>query len=231
MVSETTPSRFGAATPGTLPPPVPTPGPWELTAAPKRRGRWKRLFVGVVLIAAGVGAWFWGRETAPPPATTAVLETTTAILAGATVAGADLRTVHLTRGEQGVVAADQAASVVGLVARTTLPAGALIQRSLLTSAGAVPTPSTTLVGLALKPGQLPDGVRVGDQVEVVVVPAPPSSGAPPKPLSAVVAPVWSVKSESAVTTVTVAVPRSVAPVLAAAASVGDIAIIDLGPST
>ncbi len=231
-MSESTPSRFGAATPGTLPPPVTTPGPWELTVTPKRTGRWKKLLAIAGLIALGVGVWFWGRETAPPPATTAVLETTTAIPAGAELTGANLRIVHLTTDEQGLVAADQASSVVGMVARTPLPAGALpVQRSVLTTAGTVPSKSTTLVGLALKPGQTPGDVRVGDQVEIVEVPAPPTSGAPPKPLGTVTAPVWSVKSQPSATTVTVAVPAGVAPGLAAAASAGDIAVIDLGPST
>jgi hypothetical protein len=230
-MSDSTPSRFGAATPGTLPPPVTTPGPWELTVTPKRTGRWKKLLAIAALIALGVGVWFWGRETAPPPATTAVVETTTAIPAGAELTGANLRIVHLTTDERGLVAADQATSVVGMVARIPLPADALVERSVLTTAGTVPSKSTTLVGLALKPGQTPGDVRVGDEVEIVVVPAPPSSGAPPRPLGSVTAPVWSVKSQPSATTVTVAVPGGVAPGLAAAASAGDITVIDLGPST
>ncbi len=199
--------------------------------APKPTGRWKKLLVGAVVIAVGVGVWFWGRETAPPPTTTAALETTTAVPAGASLTAADLRTVHLTTNERGLVPADQATSALGLVARTYLPTGALVRRSSLTTAGAVPSRATTLVGLALKPGQLPDGVRVGDRVEIVVVPSPDSSGAPPKPRSTVTAPVWGVASQPSDTTVTVAVPADIAPDLAAAASAGDIAVVDLGPGS
>ena len=230
-MSGTMTSRFGAATPGAVPPPLRTPGPSELTVSPKRTGRWKKLLVGAVVVAVGVGFWFWGRETAPPPATTAALETTAAVPAGASLTAADLRTVHLTTNERGLVPADQATSAVGLVARTYLPAGALVRGSSLTTAGAVPSRATTLVGLALKPGQLPDGIRVGDRVEIVVVPAPDSSGAPPKPGSTLTAPVWDVAGQPSDTTVTVAVPVGIAPDLAAAASAGDIAVVDLGPGS
>ncbi len=230
-MSGTMSSRFGAATPGALPPSPPTPGPWELSAIPKRKSRWKKLLAGAVMVAVGVGVWFWGRETAPPPTTAAVLQTTTAVPAGAALTAADLRTVHLTTNERGFVPADQASSAVGFVARTYLPAGALVRRSSLTAAGAVPSRATTLVGLALKPGQLPNGVRVGDRVEIVVVPTPDSSGAPPKPLSTVTAPLWGVERQPSDTTVTVAVPSPLAPDLAAAASAGDIAVVDLGPDS
>ena len=95
----------------------------------------------------------------------------------------------------------------------------------------MPSRATTLVGLALKPGQLPDGVRVGDRVEIVVVPAPDSSGAPPKPRSTLTAPVWDVANQPSDTMITVAVPVGTAPDLAAAASAGDIAVVDLGPGS
>ncbi len=60
---------------------------------------------------------------------------------------------------------NQASQVARTYAATMLPAGTLLTPQMTTAAGNV-TKGMTVVGLALKDGQLPDGLQVGNHVDI-----------------------------------------------------------------
>lgn len=88
---------------------------------------------------------------------------------GAVIAPADL-TVARVAVDPGVplIAAPDAAGLPGRVARTALPAGALLLPDLLGPAGVDQGPDRRTVGLALAPGEYPVGaLAAGDVVDVI----------------------------------------------------------------
>ena len=73
------------------------------------------------------------------------------------------------------IASSQSATVVGRVARSDLPAGALLTRDAVSDGPAVEA-GQGVVGLALEPGQVPSSrLRPGDLVNVVSAGAPTAS--------------------------------------------------------
>jgi hypothetical protein len=203
----------------------------ELAPPGRKRWKWSLFALGALMVAAGL--WFGGRETAPPsvPPTYAALQTTVALPAAATLTRADLTVVHLTRRQPQILGAADATKVVGKTLRTYLPAGALVRATSVVAPLHVPVPAgpQALVGLSLRPGQLPQGgVVVGDDVEVVILPVAPSSGPPPFPVQVFTDPVWAVSAGSSSTSVTVLVPAAQAAYLSSAAADGLVSLVDLG---
>ena len=140
-------------------------------------------------------------------------------------------------------------SVVGRRAVVPLLSGTLLTEQEVGSA-AVPVPGSALVGIGLRPNQLPaSGVAVGDYVDAVLTGgvgnalAPRAEGTadsssvqsgPGSLLASGVAVVdvtdsTPASSSSPVTVVTLEVPRVVAPLLAAASTAGEVALVVVGP--
>ncbi len=97
--------------------------------------------------------------------------------AGERIEAADLAVVHVSTdpGLRTIPAGNQPA-VVGAVASVDLKAGSLLLDSELTGTG-VPSAGTVVIGIALKPGQLPArGLTRGDRVLVVNTPSPEQGG-------------------------------------------------------
>ena len=103
------------------------------------------------------------------------------VAAGQVIHDSDLRQVRVSADGLETIAATDRVSVVGHVAAVPLAAGNLIVRSDLGSASSIQN-GQAVVGLALKEGQLPTGLRPGDRVLVVdtgsrTAPASGSAGA------------------------------------------------------
>jgi hypothetical protein len=225
--------RFGAASPGLRPERQSLED--LLTARqppPARRRRFVLAGVCVVaVLAAGGGGYLAGRLTAPgPPAVTRILITDTALPQGARIRSDELIAITVRRGisaPAGSLGPSAVPSLIGLAATTTLPSGTIMTRSLLAPARSVPVGARALVGLALKPGQLPaGGLAAGQQVLIVLVPS--SNNAPASALTT--STVWNVQGSAAagMVTASVIVPAAIATQLAGYATRGEIALVAVG---
>jgi hypothetical protein len=119
------------------------------------------------------------------------------------------------------------------VTATALPRGTFLRQSLLADKGAVPGPAQALVGLALKPGQLPAGsLADGERVLVVALPET-SSGTALTPVSVASTTVWDVQAaaSSGTTDVTVVVPAKIAVPLAQYAAQQEVALVAAAPGS
>jgi hypothetical protein len=228
------PGRFGAASPGLRPAPTPLD---ELLATPEppRRGRWSRgrllIVLALVSVAAGgyvAGHYTWPRPAPPSPAELAV--TATALPAGIRFTPADFRTVRLEPGAKapaGALTPAQAAGLAGMVTARAVPAGTFLARSLITSRGALPDSARALVGLALKPGQLPvGGIAPGQQVLVVLLRTSQAGGTVhAAPL--VTTTVWDMRGpdNSGDVIAAIVVPVHLAALVSAYAAQGNVALV------
>jgi hypothetical protein len=106
----------------------------------------------------------------------AVLAIARNVRAGAVLTSADLVEVRISADSAlHPVAATDRGSVVGELAGVDLVPGTLLTRRHLATSARI-EPGRAVVGLALKAGQFPTELRVGDQV-LVVITAPPASSA------------------------------------------------------
>ncbi len=222
--------RFGAASPGLRPERQSLEDLLTTRQPPPARRRRKVLVIVciVAVLAAGGGGYLAGRFTAPsPPALTKILVTDAALPQGATLSAADLLVITVSPGVStppGSLGPAAESSLVGLATTTALPADTIVTRSLLAPAASVPLAASALVGLALKPGQMPaGGLTAGEQVLIVLVPS--SSNAPASPL--VTSTVWDVQGSAAagLVTATVIVPAAIATRLAGYATRGEVALV------
>jgi hypothetical protein len=158
---------------------------------------------------------------------TRILITDRALPQGTRLRPADLLTITVRRGispPAGSLGPSAVSSLLGLAARTALPSGTIVTRSLLAPARAVPLAARALVGLGLKPGQLPaGGLTAGEQVLIVLVPS--SNNAPASALAS--STVWDVQGSVAagMVTASVIVPVTIATQLAGYAARGEIALV------
>ncbi|MFI5808723.1 SAF domain-containing protein [Streptomyces sp. NPDC051561] len=224
------------------PPAVPaqhTPAPTVSVGFKARRRRPAMAALGVALIAAGgLGGFLAYQETGHR---TPVLAVAQAVQAGDTIKDADLvvASVALDPALKPVPAADRA-KIVGKRAAAALVPGSLLTQGQVTDRALV-RPGEQLVGIGLKPAQLPASrLSPGDTVFVVSTPseaarAAQSTGAKttvPKAPPTVQARVVRVGDKAANTgdvVVDVAVPAANGPSLAAQAATGDVALtLDAG---
>jgi hypothetical protein len=141
----------------------------------RRRSQLPLLAVGVVLL--GLSAAVFAALVPRAAHVRAVLVAARPIRAGQTIGGGDLRVVELaSSGVTGVPVGDRA-RVVGRVAAFDVAAG---QPLVAADVGGAPGPSAgeAVVGVALLPGRLPDGLAAGDNVVVVATTAPAGSVVP-----------------------------------------------------
>jgi flagella basal body P-ring formation protein FlgA len=181
----------------------------------------------VLFCAAGVAAF-----TASIGHRHAVLVVIRPVSAGATITNADLGEAHLPRDAAlRTVPATQRGSVVGRVAGVNLIPGTLLAAGELSTLPQVDA-THAVVGLALKDGQLPSGLRPLDPVAVVQTSPATDVGAGQATVLVDDAQVMSVATAAngQTTTVGVIVPRSSAPTVANAAALGQVSVILLGRS-
>ncbi|MEU2834340.1 SAF domain-containing protein [Streptomyces lavendulae] len=236
MSTTTTPTPGRAAVPGT----GGTGGPGNPAAAPRvvrqRRRRPGLIALSVALIAAGglSGALLFtasGQRSA-------VLVVARDVPAGNAVTEADLAPASLAL-DPAVKAVPVArkGEMVGKRAAVALAAGSLLSPAQVTSSSLVKA-GEQLVGVALKPSQLPASrLSPGQKVLIVSTPDPAQAAASvaggkagepagaPKTLAATVVSVGEAAPATGVVTVDVAVPAADGPTLAARAATGAVALI------
>jgi SAF domain len=197
-----------------------------------RRRRWGMLALGVVLVAiCAVVAYLL---VVTSGVSRPYLAVTHKISFGATIRDGDLTVVHVNRAA-GLkpIPANQRGQVVGKYAAADLFPGTLLTRDQLTDR-VIPAPGQQLVGIELKPAQVPARtLRPGDSVLLVVVPPSNLAGAPdpqtsgsrvPATINATVAGTAPPEANGNVR-VDVAVSRADGPAIAAMASAGRIVIV------
>jgi hypothetical protein len=222
--------RFGAASPGLRPERQSLEDLLTTRHRPPARRRGKVLIIVciVAVLAAGGGGYLAGRFTAPGQARlTKILVTDTALPQGAQLSAADLLVITVRPGVStppGSLGPTAESSLIGMATTTALPSDTIVTRSLLAPAASVPHAADALVGLALKPGQMPaGGLTAGEQVLIVLVPS--SNNAPATPL--ISSTVWDVQGSVAagMVTATVIVPATIATRLAGYATRGELALV------
>lgn len=160
--------------------------------------------------------------------TTAVVAMNNAVVRGAVIERDDLRTVNIsTDPALKVVPSDQLSAIVGQRAATDLPAGTLLPEGSV-SKDLVPGRGRTLVGLQLKPSQMPaTTLKPGDSVRLVTLPPEQGSGvarpAPPTVTATVVG--IAAGPDNQTTRVDVEVPSDVAVSLSTSAASSRIALV------
>ncbi len=225
----TTNRNLGQGGPGgrTLPAPAAAP----VGRLPRRR-RWGLVALGVVLVAVCAVAAYLFVVTAG--VTRPYLAVNRKVLYGATIAAGDLTVVDVNpaAGLQ-PVPASQRDQVLGKHAAADLFPGTLLTRAQLTDL-AIPAPGQQLVGIELKPAQVPARtLKPGDPVVLVIVPPPGVVGVPdpkastparPESIQATVA-AASPPATNGNVRVDVAVNQTDGPTVAAMAAAGRIVVV------
>jgi hypothetical protein len=202
---------------------VPPPG----QSLPTRVRRHGLIAVGVLLVAASalVAAMLYSNAGGK----VTVIVTARPVAAGHVITRADLSTAQLSAHSVPALAASHMDRIVGKIAAVGLVAGQVLNPDMITDQAPLPTDSA-VVGIALKPGQLPaDGLQAGDNVMVVIL-APPSGTSTTVTAPTVLAGSAPVVGSAALPAtsgyvVSVAVPRSSAAQLASASSSGLVALV------
>jgi SAF domain len=161
--------------------------------------------------------------------TTSVVTVTDGVARGETITREDLTTTRVA-GVDGAVPADQLGDLVGRTALVDLLPGQVVVEAASTS-DPIPAPGESLVGVALEPTNLPDGLAPGDSVKVL---AAPEEGTDPDPGGAELAEaqVYSigesevVGSGSGVQEVTLIVPEDDADAVALYSAADRIVIVE-----
>ena len=182
----------------------------------------------IVFCAAAVGLY-----TANVGHRRAVLLVVRAVPAGAVIQSSDVGEARLSADPSvRTIGAGQRAHVVGRVAATNLAVGTLLTASDLANGPRIDA-SQSVVGLALKPGQYPAGLRAEDRV--MLVDTGPPDAAPPAdaPAGGVLVADAEIRETSTApdgqgATVSVIVPRPMAAVAASAAARGQVTVILTG---
>jgi hypothetical protein len=166
--------RFGAATPGARPEraridDLVAMGGSRPAATRRRRviTPWRMAALIAAIIVAG-GTYALGRYViAPKPPKEVHLAVTTASVAeGDRFTSADFHIVTLRRSSvpSGALSPEQATTMNGHIAKAPIPRGTILTAGMLSGSTMRPASNQALVGLALKPGQMPaGGLAVGQK--------------------------------------------------------------------
>jgi hypothetical protein len=163
----------------------------------------------------------------------AVLVVIRPVSAGTTLRAGDLGEARISSDPQvHAVPSGERSSVIGRVTSVNLVPGTLLVRGELAS-GPLIGPGSAVVGLALKPGRLPSGVKVLDRVTLVQTAngtSPSGSSATSGQVLVTAAQVSSVEptTDGQTTAVSVVVPTDAAPTVAAAAARDEVTLLLLG---
>jgi hypothetical protein len=198
--------------------------PWRTTA-----------LIAAVLVAAG--SYVLGRYViAPkPPQVVRLAITTTSLAPGAPLTNDDFKMLTVQRSSEpkGALTWVAAKGLIDHFTNRPIPARTFLVREMLTTSGAMPDATHTLVGLALKPGQLPaEGLAVGQRVDVLLLPVN-TDGSVIDMTPTSDATVWAMlpPDSSGAREVTVLVRRSAAERLANYASHGQVSLVATGASS
>jgi hypothetical protein len=202
--------------------------PQQTSTLPRRR-RWWLVGLGVVMVAAsvlGVQAYVDRVNKTIP-----VLILARDVFWNQRITDSDLAVAEVTPDERvHMIPADQRQDAIGRVAVHKLTAGSLLAVEHVQD-HAVPGPGQLVIGLLLKPGQLPArGLRAEDRVQVVPVAQNTFSTSPvpnPKPVNATVVDVGAADANGAVT-VDIVVSVADGPVTTSAAA-GQVVVSLVGP--
>ena len=155
------------------------------------------------------------------------------VSAGQVLTAQDLSTAKVAAGpDVSTVPAGQVSTVIGKIARSELAPGVVLSPALVAEGNGF-VEGQALVGLALKPGQLPSsGIGVGQRVQVVGTPgATAASGQAgvwaSAAFSAVVISLGAKDAATGMTVLDVRVPVADAPKVARLASTGNLAVLAL----
>ena len=157
--------------------PEPTaPGGRRLPSAPRER---KPALAALAVVLIVGGALVAGLLVIQQGHKTGAVEITQTIGQGQRIPPGALQEIQVTSG-LGIdyVPWDEASQVTRTYAATTIPAGTLLTPQMTVATNDLST-GLTQVGLALKDGQMPDGLQVGDRVDVYAV--SDSTGQCPRP--------------------------------------------------
>ena len=206
-------------------PGAPRPTPTEERVPRARRQRRPALVAGgtllVLLCGTGSAALLMaGRDTVQ------VVALARQVQAGQVLTAGDLRVAELGGSGLSAVSADGLAGLVGQTVTVTLPAGTLLNSSMLSSAP-LPIAGWQVVAVAVKPGGVPVEAVPGRDVMLlrVVTTADPTRGAEPQVLVAK-ARVVSVRTETAngLLVLSVQVPQAAGLAVAQASAAGAVAV-------
>lgn len=152
-----------------------TTRPVDLRLEPaRRRVRLPEMAVGlIVVLGFALAAVLWQLNAVQKDP---VLALANDVSRGEVIEADDVRVVYVASDDPiAHLASSQSATVVGRIARSDLPAGALLTRDAVSDGPAVEA-GQGVVGLALEPGQVPSSrLRPGDLVNVVTAGAPTTS--------------------------------------------------------
>lgn len=205
------------------------PSSIQRTRKPAGRRNTGRIALGVVVLALSALAAVTLFSSAADR--TAVIGVARDVPSGAVLTEADLREVPISAGSAlRVVAAEDAADVIGRTASVGLVAGSLLNPDQLSDGPAL-VEGTVLVGAVLKGGQFPVGLAIGDPVEIVETTAPDATGAG-EPVSrgrGTVADLSDSTDGQSLHTVSIAVPADDAAVISAAGAAGRVSLVVIAP--
>jgi len=142
--------------------------------APGRQRRWSLALLAVLITLGSALAfvllWINAGERKP------VLALARTVPAGQVIVADDLTVVRVSADPQlDPVPSSERQSVIGKTAGSDLVKGSLLTRGQLTE-GQLLEPGKAIVALTLAESQMPTGVRVGDQLEIVLIPPKDPSG-------------------------------------------------------
>lgn len=159
--------------------------------------------------------------------TNEILVASRAVPAGHVIGAGDVSMARLSGSVRSIAAADLR-TVLGSTASVGLVGGEVLNRDMLTTA-TVPGPGKAMVGVALKPGQLPgDGIGVGDKVLAVVIPGVNDPVAATTARALTVGQIYSLRSDQTggtETLVTLIVPLEMAGTILAQSAAGRLGLV------
>ena len=162
--------------------PLAAPGPIGVVPALPRRRRAGLTALGMILVVVGAIVAYLVFTTVGLSRPYLALNHN--VPYGAAITSADLTVVNVNTGGglTPIPAADRN-QVIGMHAASDLYAGTLLTRPELTTV-TIPAPGQQVLGLELKPGQLPGSIKVGDAILLAIVPASNLDGLPSTQASA-----------------------------------------------
>lgn len=196
-----------------------------------RRTGWAALAVALMLGFGVLGGYLFLQAGTKTP----VVVMAKTVPAGHVITRADLSSVTIA-GALTTIATADLDSVVGRRAAVTVLAGTPLQRSMLSSDGAL-QPGQAHVGLAVTSGQIPaDGVRAGDTVQVLRLPGTGAAADPDDQAQVLVpaTPVWSARPDPARpggVLLTVTVPAETVGEIVSASGAGQVAVVRVVPGS
>jgi hypothetical protein len=166
-----------------------------------------------------------------------VLALTRTVPAGGVLSGADLRVERVSADQSArLVPASAEPTTVGRTAGESLPAGTLLSFSALGAAGQ-PVAGQADLGVQVSAGQYPSGLAAGNHVEILDAPSSSqgsgsvAAATPATPLGhgTVLAITQGTGSSGSSTVVELQLPEPVVPLVAAAASAGQVTLALVAP--